>query len=46
MAYTGTKRLLFGAAPTEHIFQRKIDEVFKDLSNEFSIAGDILVVGY
>ena len=28
------------------MFQRKIDDIFKDLPNGFGIAGDILVVGY
>ena len=28
------------------MFQRKIDKIFKDLPNVFSIADDILVVGY
>ena len=28
------------------MFQRKIYEIFKDMSNVFSIADDILVVGY
>ena len=40
------KRLLFGAAPAGDMFQRKRDEIFKDLPNVFGIAGDILVVGY
>ena len=40
------KRLLFGAAPAGDMFQRKIDEIFKELSNVFSIADDILVAGY
>ena len=40
------KRLLFGAAPAGDIFQRKIDEIFKELPNVFDIADDILVVGY
>ena len=38
--------LSFGAAPTGDMFQRKIDEIFKDLLNVFDIADDILVVGY
>ena len=40
------KRLPFGAATTEDIIQRKIDEIFKDLPNVFGIADDILVEGY
>ena len=28
------------------MFQRKIDEIFKDLCDVFGIADDILVVGY
>ena len=28
------------------MFQRKIDEIFKDLTNVFGIADDILAVGY
>ena len=28
------------------MFQRKIDEIFKDLPNAFGIADDTLVVGY
>ena len=28
------------------MFQRKIDEIFKDMPNVFSIADDILVAGY
>ena len=39
------KRLVFGAAPAGDLFQRKIDEIFKDLSNVFSIADGILVLG-
>ena len=34
----------FGAAPTGDMFQRKIDEIFKDLPNVSCIADDILVV--
>ena len=40
------QRLPFGAAPTEDMFQRKIEEIFKDLPNVFGIAEDILAVGY
>ena len=42
----GYKQLPFGAVPTGHMFQRKIDEIFKDLPNIFGIADDILVAGY
>ena len=28
------------------MFQRKFDEILKNLSNKFGIADDILVVGY
>ena len=28
------------------MFQRKIDEIFKDLPNVFGIADDILIAGY
>ena len=34
------------AVPAGDMFQRKIDEIFKDLPNVFGIAEDILVVGY
>ena len=40
------KRLPFGAAPTGDMFQWKINKIFTNLSNVFSIADDILVVGY
>ena len=40
------KRFPFGAALTGDMFQRKIDEILKDLSNVFGTADDILVVGY
>ena len=40
------KQLPFGAALAGDMFQRKINKIFKDLPNVFSIAGDILVVGY
>ena len=40
------KRLLFGAAPTGDMFQRKIDETFKNSPNGFGIADVILVVVY
>ena len=40
------RQLPFGAAPAGDIFQMKIDEIFKDMSNVFGIADDILVAGY
>ena len=40
------KWLPFGAAPAGDMFQRKIDEIFKDMPNVFGIADDILVAGY
>ena len=40
------KQLPFGTAPAGDMFQRKNDEIFKELSNVFSTADDILVVGY
>ena len=40
------KRLSFGAALTGDMFQRKIDEIFKDMPNVFDIVADILVIGY
>ena len=36
----------FEAAPAGNMFQRKIDEIFKELSNVFGFADDILGVGY
>ena len=39
-------KLPFGTAPAEDMFQRKIDEIFKELSNGFGIIDDILVVVY
>ena len=39
------KILPFGAAPAGDMFQRKLDEIFKDLPNVFGITDDILVVG-
>ena len=33
-------------SPAGNMFQRKIDEIFKDLPNVFDIADDILAVGY
>ena len=38
------KRLLLGAAPEGDMFQRKIDEISKDLPNVFDITVDILVM--
>ena len=32
--------------PAGDMFQRKIDEIFKDMPNVFGIADDILVTGY
>ena len=32
--------------PTVNMFQRKIDDIFKELPNAFGIANDILAVGY
>ena len=32
--------------PCRRYLQRKIDEIFKDLPNEFGIADDILAAGY
>ena len=40
------KRLPFGAAPAGDLFQRKTDEIYKDLPKVIGIADDILVVGY
>ena len=40
------KWLPFGAAPAGDMFQRKIDEIFKDMPNAFGIADDILVACY
>ena len=39
-------RLPFGAAVAGHMFQRKVNEIFKELSNVFSIVYDILVADY
>ena len=38
--------LPFGAAPAGDMFQRKIDEIFKDLPNVFGIVGNVLVVAH
>ena len=35
-----------GVSPTGDIFQRKIDEIFKELPNIFGITNDIPVSGY
>ena len=40
------KHLLFGASLAGYIIQRKIDEIFNDITNVFGIADDILVIGY
>ena len=40
------KQLPFGAAPAGDMFQRKIDEIFKDMPNMIGIADDILVAVY
>ena len=39
------KRLPFGVKVSQDIFQRKLDEVYKDIPNVTGIADDILVVG-
>ena len=43
---TDTNGYHFGAPPPGSMFQRKIDEIFKDMPNVFGIAGDKLVAGY
>ena len=40
------KCLPFGAALADDMFQRKIDETFKELPNMFGITGDIVVLAY
>ena len=40
------KHLPFGAALVGNMFQRKINEIFNDISNVFGIADDILLIGY
>ena len=40
------KRLTFGVVLAGEMFQRKIDEIVKDMPNVFGIANDILVAGY
>ena len=42
---TRTKYFDLGQLLQGDMFQRKIDEVFKDLPNVFSIVDDILLVG-
>ena len=37
------KQSPFGAAPTGARFLREIDEIFKEVTNVFGIAGDILL---
>ena len=39
-------RLLFGASLAGDKFHHKLDKIFKGLPNVFSIANDILIVGY
>ena len=39
-------RLPFNVTLAEYMSQRKIGEIFRDLPNLFSIANDILIVGY
>ena len=39
------KQLPFGVAPAGDMVQRKINEIFKDIPNVFSIAVDISVAG-
>ena len=40
------QEIAVGSIPTGYIFQRKIDEIVKDLPNVFGIVDDILVVGF
>ena len=40
------KWLPFGAVPAGYMFQRKINEIFKDIPNVFGIVDDILVGWY
>ena len=40
------KRLPFGAAPAGDMFQRKTDEIFKDMPNVYGIVDDTLVAEY
>ena len=46
LADTDTRDCHLEQSHMEDMFQRKIDEIFKDLLNVFGIADDILVVGY
>ena len=39
------KRLLLGTTPAGNMFQRKIDEIFKELPSVFGIADNILIEG-
>ena len=39
-------RLPFGAAPTGHMFQCKMNKIFKDMTNFLAIVGNILVIIY
>ena len=39
-------RLPSRATPAGYMFQRKTDEIFKELPNAFGIADEILVKGY
>ena len=39
-------RLLFGVAPAEDMFQKKIDELFSGIPNIFSIDYDILIADF
>ena len=39
-------RLPFGVAPAGDMFQREIDEIFRECTTGFGIADDISVVGY
>ena len=39
-------RLPFSAAMAGDMFKHKADEIFMELLNVFSIAGDILIVGF
>ena len=40
------KHLPFETAPVGDMFQHKIDEIFSDMQNVFSITDDILAIGY
>ena len=39
-------KLSFGVDPVGDMFQKKIDELFSDMSNVFNIADDILIAGF